>query len=88
LVAPTGDGRGTSTAVSLSLQVKVPNSKSLLGSDFVPSADDEFKSQLSQLDQGASITVCGRFTSYTRFTGLMGDLVAGGACPNATVTGG
>jgi hypothetical protein len=73
---------------NLSLQVKCPKSQSLIGSDFILSAEDEFKSQLSRLDQGTSLTVCGRFKSYTRFTGLHGDLVALGPCPNATLSDG
>jgi hypothetical protein len=73
---------------SLSLQATCARKRNLLDtSDFVLSADDKFKPQLGQLSKGAAITVCGRFTSYTRITGLHGDLVALGPCPNSTLTG-
>lgn len=69
---------------SLSLQLACPEKKNILdSSDFILRADDDFKSALGQLSVDSMVRVCGRFTSYTRFTGLHGKLIALGECPNA-----
>lgn len=67
---------------SIGLQVVCKGPKRVLESaDFLLGTEDSQRSAMVQLGVGDAVTVCGRFESFTRFTGIHGELINLGPCP-------